>query len=256
MTIKDYHSNSKNSKAKKWIEACHRGDQGLTFAGVTTHHQNGMAERRIRELQELTCTLMVHYRRRWYKEATENICSYALCMANNLINEITSFKKPDKKRPQSVYSGYPVVPNSKHWKISKCPIYVIDSALQSTQPHQNWSEKSRVGVYLGTSLIHSKNVTLVLSLNSGLVSPKFQVNFDKKIQTVIQQELPSQRQPKVGLIALRGGRPLSATSTPMQKIERRNPHPEKMNKKLKRYELRKKETDSGMRNWVKTQGDR
>ena len=51
VTIKSYHTEKGIFKAKKWVEACHRGGQGFIFEGVNAHHQNGMVERRIRELQ-------------------------------------------------------------------------------------------------------------------------------------------------------------------------------------------------------------
>ena len=41
-------------RANKWLESCKSKQQSLTFSGVNAHHQNGYAERRIRELQELT----------------------------------------------------------------------------------------------------------------------------------------------------------------------------------------------------------
>ena len=51
--IENYHADNGIFKAYKWIEACKEEKQGITFAGVNAHHQNGVAERRIRELQEL-----------------------------------------------------------------------------------------------------------------------------------------------------------------------------------------------------------
>ena len=108
VTIKSYHTNNGILKTKKWVEACHAGSQGLTFAGVNAHHQNGMAERSIRELQEPTHTIMIHASWRWPKYVMENLWPYAFCMGNNLISETPSFHNPDKKIPQAVFSGYQV----------------------------------------------------------------------------------------------------------------------------------------------------
>lgn len=46
----------------KWVDSCRSSGQGLSFfAGVDVHHQNGIAERRIRKLQELAqIILMLH----------------------------------------------------------------------------------------------------------------------------------------------------------------------------------------------------
>ena len=82
-------------------------------------------------------------------------------------------------------------------------VYVIDSTLQSMQPHHKWSDPPRVVVYLGTPQIHSNNVVLVLPLKTGLVIPQFHVDFDKKFQTVGQEELSLQWKLKAGFITPR-----------------------------------------------------
>ena len=43
--------------------------------------------------------------------------------------------------------------------------------------------KARVGVYLGHSTQHSKSIALVLSLETGLVSPQFHCSFDDLFET-------------------------------------------------------------------------
>ncbi len=52
--IANYHADNGIFKAHQWMEACRKDQLGMAFAGVNAHHQNGHAERRIRELQELT----------------------------------------------------------------------------------------------------------------------------------------------------------------------------------------------------------
>ena len=52
-----------------------------------------------------------------------------------------------------------------------------------------------------------------------------------------------------------GGIPLSATPTLMHKSGGSNNQPESKRKKLKRYESRQKDLETGMQNWVNTQGD-
>ena len=42
--IQAYHTDNGIIKAKKWMEECHQQKQNLTFAGINTHHQNGIAE--------------------------------------------------------------------------------------------------------------------------------------------------------------------------------------------------------------------
>ena len=47
ITIKHYHSDNGIFSANKWRTACKDEKQGLSFAGVNTHHQNRIAENRI-----------------------------------------------------------------------------------------------------------------------------------------------------------------------------------------------------------------
>jgi hypothetical protein len=52
ISVKAYHANNGIFKANKWVESCRKAGQGLTFAGVSSHHENGIAERRIKEIQD------------------------------------------------------------------------------------------------------------------------------------------------------------------------------------------------------------
>ena len=124
--------------------------------------------------------MLIHINRRWEKAVTENLWLYALLMANKVINETPSFQNLDKKTPQAVFSGPQVDPNFKHLKTSRLLVYVLGRSLKAMQQHHNYSERSRVGVYLGTFPIHFKNVVLVLSLKKGLVKLQFYVKFDTK----------------------------------------------------------------------------
>ncbi len=45
-----YHADNGIFRCNKWKKAIKVGKQKLTFAGVNAHHQNGKAERQIREL--------------------------------------------------------------------------------------------------------------------------------------------------------------------------------------------------------------
>ena len=63
--LQRYHADNGIFKANKWVLDCSKKDQNLKFASVNAHHQNGEAERRIRYLQELTRTQMIHVAYKW-----------------------------------------------------------------------------------------------------------------------------------------------------------------------------------------------
>ena len=99
-----YHADNGIFKAHKWVNACKSEGQGLTFAGVNAHHQNGIAERKIRSLQELARTMLVHANKRWPKAITANLWPYAIRMANDVSNETPLMQDPAKRTAQQLFS--------------------------------------------------------------------------------------------------------------------------------------------------------
>ena len=71
-----------------------------------------------------------------------------------------------------------------------CPIYVLDSRLQSAggAGPPKWEPRSRIGVYLGHSPFHAGSVALVLNPTTGRVSPQYHVVFDDDFSTVPYME--------------------------------------------------------------------
>jgi Reverse transcriptase (RNA-dependent DNA polymerase) len=202
--VEAYHSDNGIFKSKAWQDNCYSNGQGLTFAGVNAHHQNGKAERRIRELQDMARTMLIHAKHRWPSAITANLWPYAVRMANDVLNSTPSSKFPDGRIPMSSFSKSNVTVNPIHWQPFGCPIYVLSAARQTTGIQNKWSERSKVGIYLGRSPQHAQSVALVLSLETGLVSPQFHVSFDPTFQTMRKQfhnkQPISQWQQKAGFI--------------------------------------------------------
>ena len=76
--IKAYHVDNGIFRANKWAHECRIQHQSLTFAGVNAHHQNGHAERRIRYIQELEQTMLIHASKRWPNVVTTHLWPYAV----------------------------------------------------------------------------------------------------------------------------------------------------------------------------------
>jgi hypothetical protein len=187
INIEAYHSDNGIFKSNAWQDNCTERGQGLTFAGVNAHHQNGRAERRIKELQNLARTMLIHANKRWPDAITTNLWPYAVRMANDVLNATPSAKFPDGRIPLSSFSRSRVSLNPVHWQPFGCPVYVLSSAKQGSGIQQKWSERSRVGIYLGRSPQHAQSVALVLNLSTGLVSPQFHVTFDPSFQSIRTQ---------------------------------------------------------------------
>ena len=187
--VSAYHADNGIFRANKWLEECRASKQTLTFAGVNAHYSNGMAERRIRSLQELARAMLIHASKRWPDAVTANLWPYAVRMANDVMNESPSLVDKAHRSPIQLASGSEVIPNSKHWKPFGCPVYVLANSLQSgSSIHHKWKERARVGIYLGRSPHHPRNVALVLNRDNGLCSPQFHVAFDPSFHTVKQDQ--------------------------------------------------------------------
>jgi len=52
VTIKHYHANNGRFAEKTFTNHCHNQGQTISFSGVNAHFQNGIAERRIKHLQD------------------------------------------------------------------------------------------------------------------------------------------------------------------------------------------------------------
>ena len=175
----------------------------MNFAGVNAHHQNGLAEHRIHELQEMARTMLIHTSKRWTNCATANIWPYAIHMANDVLNETPRLQNYLRRTPQKVFLDSTVQPNQNHWKIFGCLVYVLASNLKFRHIHHKWKERERVGIYLGISLQHSQNVALVIDRNTGLVSPQFHLRFDPSFHTFKQDKLDSKWQLRAEFVTQR-----------------------------------------------------
>ena len=201
--IANYHADNGIFKAHQWMEACRKDQQGMSFAGVNAHHQNGHAERRIRELQELARSMLIHASSRWRDSVTANLWPYAIRNANEAVNNTPSFQDRDRRTPIDIFAGTKVSSNPKHWKPFGSPTYVLENELQGQRPFHKWRHRSKPGIYLGKSPQHGRSVSLVLSRETGLVSPQFHVAFDPTFDTVKDVTAKSMWQIRAGFVAQR-----------------------------------------------------
>jgi hypothetical protein len=136
--IENYHADNGIFKANLWVEACRKEGQGMSYAGVNAHHQNGIAERRIRELQELARAMLIHAHSRWKDSVTTNLWPYA----NDAVNHTPSFQNADRTTPSELFTGSKASSNPKHWRPFGCPTYVLDNELQGRKPFHKWRQRS------------------------------------------------------------------------------------------------------------------
>jgi hypothetical protein len=75
--IKRYHADNGRFADNGFIESCKAENQRITYCGVNAHFQNGIAEKRIRDLQEATRTSILFAMHKWPKMVNINLWPYA-----------------------------------------------------------------------------------------------------------------------------------------------------------------------------------
>ena len=206
--VQHYHADNGVFADNKFKRAIQEAGQSLSFCGVNAHWQNGMAERRIKELQEMTRTMMLHAATRWPGAITANLWPLAMRMANGIINESPKLKETEEQKvgttPIELWSKTSVTPNLNHWYTFGCPVYVLDNNLQAGKKINKWSERSRVGIYVGQSPSHARSVSLVLNKDTALTSPQYHLKVDPTFTTMRQSfgnaPLPTKWQQAAGFL--------------------------------------------------------
>ena len=88
VVIKHYHVDNGIFADSKFTQAVEEAGQTLSFCGVNAHHANGVAERRIRELQDRARTVLIHANRRWPAAINAHLWPCALREANDRWNSM------------------------------------------------------------------------------------------------------------------------------------------------------------------------
>ena len=85
--VEHYHADNGVFASAEWKLACKQQHQSYSYSGVNAHFQSGVAERRIRELQELTRTMLLHASSRWAEAVNSHLWPYAMRLACEAHNE-------------------------------------------------------------------------------------------------------------------------------------------------------------------------
>jgi Reverse transcriptase (RNA-dependent DNA polymerase) len=182
VTVRHYHADNGRFADNKFLSAVAMSGQTISFCGVNAHFQNGKAERRIRLLQDLARTQLLHAMARWPVAISTYLWPYAITNVCNCHND--QRRKEEQVTRIEKFTDSDIRPNLKNHHHIGIPTYVLDNDLQSGKKIPKWMPRARVGIYLGKSPRHARNVALVLNPRTGLVSPQFHVRFDDTFETV------------------------------------------------------------------------
>ena len=115
--MEHYHADNGVFALAEWKLACEQQHQSYSYSGVNAHFQSGVAEQRIRELQELTWTMSLHASSRWGEAVNSHLWPHAMRLACEAHNE--SPTKSLKRSPVEVFTKSAVMPEPKHVGINR-----------------------------------------------------------------------------------------------------------------------------------------
>jgi hypothetical protein len=182
VSVKHYHADNGRFADNEFIKSVNSSVQTISYCGVNAHFQNGIAEKRIRDLQEQARKQLLHAKSRWPSAVELNLWPYALRNANELRNTLPD--KEDGSSPIERFCQTNVSPKIKHNHTFGCPVYALHNRLQAGGREPKWNPRARLGINLGPSPRHASSVSLVLNLQTGLVSPQYHLQFDDFFETV------------------------------------------------------------------------
>jgi hypothetical protein len=182
VTVKHYHADNGRFADKGFVNHVSKCKQSITYCAVNAHFQNGMAEKRIRDLQDQTTTMLMHAESKWPDVISANLWPYALREANESLNATPSKVTGRVANQMFAKTDAPTV--LRHFHPFGCPTYILNDSLAAGKSIPKWHKRARLGVYLGRSPNHSQSVALVMNLATGLVSPQFHLKFDDLFETV------------------------------------------------------------------------
>ena len=130
-------------------DAAQRG-QTISFCGVNAHHQNGLAEKAIRDLQEQGWKSLLHAKARWSQAIHTSLWPYALRMACYVSNMIPISPGSTKSRLEK-FARVQV----KHTHTFGCPVFALQSAVAAGKSIPKCDARARMGVYVGPSPRHA-----------------------------------------------------------------------------------------------------
>jgi hypothetical protein len=182
--IKHYHADNAPFGGNEFKADIANQDLDLTFSGVGANHQNGVAERSIWTVTQWARAMLLHSSLHWPEVADLKLWPFALDHAIFLWNNMPH--RDTRLAPIEVFTSTKFQ-NYKH--LERChvwdgPVFVLDPALQDGKKIPKWNPRSRLGMYLGNSPVHSSTIARVLNLRTGYITAQYHAVHDDLFSTV------------------------------------------------------------------------
>jgi hypothetical protein len=186
VVVESYLTDSGAFKANTFVQHIREHEQRIRYCGANAHHKNGVAERAVQSVSNMARALILHASAHWKDGIDSSLWPMAVTYATYLYNHL-----PNSQGlcPADLFTGSTVPRHRlKDIHVWGCPVYVLDPHLQAGQKLPRWQPRSRRGVFMGFSQLHSSDVPLVLNLDTGSITPQYHVVFDDHFSTVSSVE--------------------------------------------------------------------
>jgi len=113
------------------------------------------------------------------KKVTPDLWPFAVLYAVDIWNHSPSQTKECPLSASSTSSS----PSLDHFHPFGCPVYILNRSLADGNSIPRWQPRSHLGIYLGRSPNHAKDVSLILDLTTNYISAKYHIIYDNKVET-------------------------------------------------------------------------
>ena len=180
--IKSYHADNLRFNDNNFKGDCIKHGQTVSYCGMGAHHQNAVAESKIKTVSYGARTILLHAKRKWPAVIATALWPFAMQSIIERHNRLSLDSKGRSPIEKFTNTDVNIDPTDFHtWG---CPVYILDAENQGAIGTPKWEPRSHAGIYLGHSPSHAGSVALVLNLRTGHVSPQFHVVFDDEFSTV------------------------------------------------------------------------
>ena len=164
ISIKRYHCNNRIFEDFVFYTACVAFRQQKTFCGTNTRHQNGFAERNIRDLCDSARSMLLFTKHRWTKVITchllDFVLKYAVMIKQHAVHHKSTYLL------LQLFSGITTTTTQSFTDLRTFgyPTYSLDNNLRTGLPQPNkWMDRSWLGIDLSISRDHVITVSLILN---------------------------------------------------------------------------------------------
>ena len=129
--MKHYHAENGRFCNNLFIQDIQKQGQSISYCGVGAHHQNGIAEKQIRDLAESARKMILYAESRWPSAINTALWPYTLRQAQELMNSLPY--NEDGHSPIETFLGTDIALQLGNFHVFGCPVFALDPRLQGSQ---------------------------------------------------------------------------------------------------------------------------